>query len=159
MVPIKMKRSFLLTILYFCSLISVNAQSPDSIQDSLVEEKLINHSLKIFLDPMARTISVEDIISIPEQLHGNSLTFELNSNLTITESTGDLEQLLNIASEPSNGLNGGSVSALEVNEYSIPLSSTNNESCIHKFKSSISLSFPPIQRRSQYTYILFADIL
>jgi len=128
MVPIKMKRSFLLTILYICSLTSVNAQSPDSIQDSLVEEKLINHSLKIFLDPMARTISVEDIISIPEQLRGNSLTFELNSNLTITESTGDLEQLLNIASEPSNGLNGGSVSAVEVNEYSIPLSSTNNES-------------------------------
>ena len=49
------------------------------------DQPLVHHSLKVLVDPVLRQISVEDTITLPEQLSGDEVTFDLNSNLAVTD--------------------------------------------------------------------------
>ena len=61
-----------------------------------VESDLIlHHDLKVFLDPESRQISVEDVITLPENLAKNIVQFSLNSDLSINDSSHNVSILTN----------------------------------------------------------------
>lgn len=68
--------------------------------------ELVHHSLKVILDPVNQQISVEDTIRLPQSMLGAEVTFALNSNLTITDSSGNLQAL---APSPSSNSNSATV--------------------------------------------------
>lgn len=87
---------------------SVQAQQAVSLA---TEPELLHHSLKVILDPLKQQISVQDTISLPQSMQGTVLTFALNSNLTITDNSGNLQALpANAASNSSSNSSSNSPS-------------------------------------------------
>lgn len=80
---------------------------------------LFHHSLKIVLDPVNQSISVEDTINIPDSLSGAPLNFSLNSNLLISSSSGNLQTQSAgiVVSVPSINNTGGLAAA--ATEYNL----------------------------------------
>lgn len=119
-------KQFSLVILTFCAttqmLLSAQALGQESEYPGA--QSAVNHSLKVFLDPVTRAINVEDTISLPTPLRGSSVLFELNSNLSILENSGDLLQISNNSADSNTGLNATGGLAARTNTYS--LSSDDN---------------------------------
>ena len=119
-------KQFSLVILTFCAttqmLLSAQALGQESEYPGA--QSAVNHSLKVFLDPVTRAINVEDTISLPIPLRGSSVLFELNSNLSILENSGDLLQISNNSADSNTGLNATGGLAARTNTYS--LSSDDN---------------------------------
>ena len=88
-----MKRLCIIFLLYMGLPGSVLGQLQEEVAALPEPEAPIHHSLKISLDPMNRAITVEDTISFPEEFLSASVNFELNSNLSISDNSGTLEQL------------------------------------------------------------------
>ena len=121
-----MRRFFLTILAFFASTqIFVSTQTLGQESEYTGLKSPVNHSLKVFLDPVARTINVEDTISLPTALRGNSVLFELNSNLAITETSGELLQISSNSVDPSAGLNGAGGLPARTAMYS--LSSDDND--------------------------------
>lgn len=98
---------------------------------------IIHHSLKVLLDPINREISVEDTVSLPEDLRSNSINFELNSNLAITNNSGSLNQLSNNAPDTNIGINATGGLAASTNEYSLTLPASNEGQALLIYSGSI----------------------
>jgi len=86
-----------------------------------IEPQLIHHSLRVLLDPSNQQITVADTITLPDALASGTLAFDLNSNLTITNNSGDLQLLQ--PSQPSStvGFNGTDGTEASLNRYSLTL--------------------------------------
>ena len=80
----KLRRSFICAL--FVGLYST-AEGQESENLSPESDPVFHHSLKVFLDPNARQINVENVITIPENYRASSLQFDLNSDLTITDAS------------------------------------------------------------------------
>ena len=64
-----MRRFFLTILAFFASTqIFVSTQTFGQESEYTGLKSPVNHSLKVFLDPVARTINVEDTISLPTAL-------------------------------------------------------------------------------------------
>jgi aminopeptidase N len=97
----------------------------------------IHHSLKVLLDPLARQITVEDTISFPEELQTPSITFELNSNLAISNNSGSLQQLSNNVPDENIGINATGGLAAGTDEYSLTMPANNNGQALLIYGGSI----------------------
>ena len=113
-----MKRLATIFLLYMSLSGSVLGQLPGEVAEIREPEQPIHHSLKILLDPMNRAITVEDSISFPEEFHSTSVDFELNSNLSISNNSGTLQQLTGNAPDTNVGINAPGGLGAGTNEYS-----------------------------------------
>ncbi len=112
-------------------------QLPSSQEQLQTPEPPIHHSLKILLDPQNRQISVEDTISFPEHLRAPNIRFELNSNLSISNFSGSLQQLSGNAPDTNVGINATGGLAASSNEYSLSLPGNNNGQALLIYNGSI----------------------
>ena len=85
------------------------------------ETQLIHHNLRVLLDPQNQQIMVEDTISLPDSMLGSVLEFELNSNLTITNNSGNLQTLQPVPA----GINNTGGLAAPTTSYSLSLPPRN----------------------------------
>jgi aminopeptidase N len=100
-------------------------------------QQLIHHSLKILLDPLARHISVEDTITLPPSLQSAPLEFALNSNLTISNNTGNLRNLSEASNQAAIGINSTGGNAAPTNRYFVTPSSRRNEQLVLNYSGEI----------------------
>ncbi len=89
-------------------------------------EKLIHHSLRIVLDPLARQISVEDTITLPAAMRAVPLEFELNSNLAISNNSGNLRTLNQSVDQSAIGINSTGGNVAPTSRYFLTPSARNN---------------------------------
>ncbi|MCH7817376.1 MAG: peptidase M28, partial [Proteobacteria bacterium] len=85
-----------------------------------IEPPLIHHSLKVLLDPSNQQITVEDTITLADASPATAITFSLNSNLAISNHSGDLQILP--ADAPSADADA---TAAAMNRYSLTLPRRN----------------------------------
>ena len=91
-----------------------------------LEEPLVHHSLKVLVDPVAQRISVEDTITLPEQLGGNEISFGLNGNLNISDYTGNLQAIGNpVVTNINSNANPGAMAS--TNQYRLGLPARNRQ--------------------------------
>ncbi len=100
------------------------------------DQPLVHHSLKVLVDPVLRQISVEDTITLPEQLSGDEVTFDLNSNLAVTDSTGNL-QTQSDSSTVGVGFSAAGEMTASVNRYVLGLPASNNGRVLITYTGSI----------------------
>ncbi len=100
------------------------------------DQPLVHHSLKVLVDPVLRRISVEDTITLPEQLSGDEVTFDLNSNLAVTDSTGNL-QTQSDSSTVGVGFSAAGEMTASVNRYVLGLPASNNGRVLITYTGSI----------------------
>ena len=100
------------------------------------DRPLVHHSLKVLVDPVLRQISVEDTITLPEQLSGYEVTFDLNSNLAVTDSTGNL-QTQSDSSTVGIGFSAAGEMTASVNRYVLGLPASNNGRVLITYTGSI----------------------
>ncbi|MEE3299781.1 MAG: M28 family peptidase [Pseudomonadota bacterium] len=100
------------------------------------DQPLVHHSLKVLVDPVLRQISVEDTITLPEQLSGDEVTFYLNSNLAVTDSTGNL-QTQSDSSTVGVGFSAAGEMTASVNRYVLGLPASNNGRVLITYTGSI----------------------
>ncbi|MFL2856738.1 MAG: M28 family peptidase [Pseudohongiellaceae bacterium] len=132
-----MKRLATIFLLYMSLSGSVLGQLPGEVAEIREPEQPIHHSLKILLDPMNRAITVEDSISFPEEFHSTSVDFELNSNLSISNNSGTLQQLTGNAPDTNVGINATGGLAAGTNEYSLSLPANENGQALLIYSGSI----------------------
>ena len=112
-----MPDKFLTALILICSYQLVVAQN-DLVQP--IEPPLIHHSLKVLLDPSNQQITVEDTITLADASPATAITFSLNSNLAISNHSGDLQILP--ADAPSADADA---TAAAMNRYSLTLPRRN----------------------------------
>lgn len=100
------------------------------------DQPLVHHSLKVLVDPVLRRISVEDTITLPEQLSGDEVTFDLNSNLAVTDITGNL-QTQSDSSTVGVGFSAAGEMTASVNRYVLGLPASNNGRVLITYTGSI----------------------
>ena len=100
------------------------------------DQPLVHHSLKVLVDPVLRRISVEDTITLPDQLLGNEVTFDLNSNLTVTDTTGSLRTQSD-SSTVGISFNAAADLTTSINRYVLGLPASNNERVLISYSGSI----------------------
>ena len=100
------------------------------------DQPLVHHSLKVLVDPVLRQISVEDTITLPEQLSGDEVTFDLNSNLAVTDITGNL-QTQSDSSTVGVGFSAAGEMTASVNRYVLGLPASNNGRVLITYTGSI----------------------
>jgi len=101
-----------------------------------LEEPLVHHSLKVLVDPVAQRISVEDTITLPEQLGGNEISFGLNGNLNITDYTGNLQPIGDpVVTTINSNTNPGAMAS--TTQYSLGLPARNNSQVLLIYSGSI----------------------
>ena len=100
------------------------------------DQPLVHHSLKVLVDPVLRRISVEDTITLPDQLLGNEVTFDLNSNLTVTDTTGSLRTQSD-SSTVGISFNAAADLTTSINRYVLGLPTSNNERVLISYSGSI----------------------
>ena len=100
------------------------------------DQPLVHHSLKVLVDPVLRRISVEDTITLPDQLLGNEVIFDLNSNLTVTDTTGSLRTQSD-SSTVGISFNAAADLTTSINRYVLDLPASNNERVIINYSGSI----------------------
>ena len=100
------------------------------------DQPLVHHSLKVLVDPLLRRISVEDTITLPDQLLGNEVTFDLNSNLTVIDTTGSLQPQSD-SSTVGISFNAAADLTTSINRYVLDLPASNNERVIINYSGSI----------------------
>jgi len=132
-----MKRLGIIFLLYMGLPGSVLGQLQEEVAALPEPEAPIHHSLKISLDPMNRAITVEDTISFPEEFLSASVNFELNSNLSISDNSGTLEQLTSNESETNVGINTSGGLVAGTNEYSLSLPANNDGQALLIYSGSI----------------------
>ena len=115
-----------LTCVFFVGLYSI-AEGQESESLSPESGPVFHHSLKVFLDPNARQINVENVITIPENYRASSLQFDLNSDLTITDASVDVSRLVNSGTNSFVGSNVTSVSESTSSTYSIPSNTSSGQ--------------------------------
>ena len=100
------------------------------------DQPLVHHSLKVLVDPVLRRISVEDTITLPDQLLGNEITFDLNSNLTVTDTTGSLRTQSD-STTVGISFNAAADLTTSINRYVLGLPASNNERVLISYSGSI----------------------
>ena len=85
-----------LSFVYFYSI----AASQEVENLNVESDRILHHDLKVFLDPESRQISVEDVITLPENLAQNVVQFSLNSDLSIIASKNLCVYKLDMSSFP-----------------------------------------------------------
>ena len=125
-----MIRKSLSTVIFLCGLQGAGLIIAQEILLTEIEPELIHHSLKVILDPVNQQISVEDTITLPQSMQGTAVTFSLNSNLTITNNSGNLQALTTNSTSLANTLAttasaNGDLSA-DISNYRLTLPSRNN---------------------------------
>ena len=87
-----MHRKTLTALVLTCSMqLAAGFVHAQELASASAAPELLHHSLKVMLDPLNQRISVQDTISLPPSMVGSELSFSLNSNLTITDSSGNLQ--------------------------------------------------------------------
>ena len=136
-----MKRTKFFFLLFMGLLIGLPSiaagQQPVQLAEPQEPDPPIHHSLKVLLDPIGRQITVEDTITFPEQLQQAEISFALNSNLAISNFSGDLQQLSNNAPETNVGINATGGLAAATNDYSLSLPNNNNGQALLIYSGSI----------------------
>ncbi len=97
----------------------------------------VHHSLRVMIDPDSHRISVEDTINLPLVPANSLLTFELNSNLTITRNSGNLQRQPDISSGPASGSNAGGASAAPASTYHLRLPQRNADQVVLSYSGTI----------------------
>ena len=80
----------------------------------------VHHSLKVILDPAGQQIRVEDTVTLPPG-SGNTVEFQLNSNLVVTSSSGSLQPLGNDLPQRAIGINAAGVETASASRYRLLL--------------------------------------
>ena len=95
------------------------AEGQEARNPSLESDPIFHHDLKVFLDPKSRQISVEDVITLPENLAKNVVQFSLNSDLTITDASHEYSILENFSSNSYGESNAAGASIVNASTYSL----------------------------------------
>ena len=98
---------------------------------------LIHHSIKVLLDPLARQISVEDTISLPDRATASEISFELNGNLTISNNSGNLQVLRSDPASPNVGINATGGLAAPTQQYTLSMPARNRGQAVLIYSGSI----------------------
>ncbi len=120
----------------FLQLVSMqlNAQTFDLVES---EPELLHHSLKIILDPGNQTISVEDTVSFPESMTASPQSFSLNSNLTISNNSGNLQAQTSDSGVNMPGINNGGGLAAATTQYSLSTPRRNSGQALLIYSGTI----------------------
>ena len=78
----------LLGLSFVCFFSIAGSQEVENL--NVESDLILHHDLKVFLDPESRQISVEDVITLPENLAKNVVQFSLNRDLSINGSSHDV---------------------------------------------------------------------
>ena len=112
---------------------------PDLAANTLAEDNVkegIHHNLDVFLDPINGSIRVNDRITFPDSYLAQPLTFSLNENLRITDSTEAYSSLR--ASPPAGVVNTNTSQMATVTNYSIRLNSNNRNELTLSYEGVIN---------------------
>ena len=104
-----------LSFVYFYSI----AASQEVENLNVESDRILHHDLKVFLDPESRQISVEDVITLPENLAKNTVQFSLNSDLSINNSSHDVSILTNTGPNSYDESNATGTSIANTNTYAL----------------------------------------
>ena len=104
-----------LSFVYFYSIAA--SQEVESL--NVESDRILHHDLKVSLDPESRQISVEDVITLPENLAKNIVQFSLNSDLSINDSSHDVSILTNTDLNSYDESNATATSIANTNTYAL----------------------------------------
>ena len=132
-IPAARKTEGILLAVLLCALSpSLLAQTPEPLP-----QRPVHHSLRVVLDPANNHIAVEDTINLPAIPASNQLEFALNSNLTITSNSGNLQRQSAIAPGPALGSNAGGANGAETTNYALRLPRRNADQVILMYSGRI----------------------
>ncbi len=83
--------------------------------------EFVDHSLRVNLDPGGRSIAVTNTMTLPETYFGRVMTFDLNSNLNISDSSIPIQRLSVQSSSTAPALNNAGVDGAGVTTYGVDL--------------------------------------
>jgi len=110
--------------------LAANTLAEDNVKEG------IHHNLDVFLDPINGSIRVSDRITFPDSYLAQPLTFSLNENLRITDSTEAYSSLR--ASSPAGVVNSNTSQMATVTNYSIRLNSNNRNELTLSYEGVIN---------------------
>ena len=100
-------------------------------------EQRINHALSVSLDPDNHAIQVTDLIKFPDSYIGKTLTFSLNSNLRITDSSVPIRELVSNQDDNVIALRGAEFLAVESSQYSLTLAASDENQLVLHYSGTI----------------------
>ena len=98
---------------------SIQLRLGQEVENLNVESDRFTSRFKVFLDPESRQISVEDVITLPENLAKNTVQFSLNSDLSINNSSHDVSILTNTGPNSYDESNATGTSIANTNTYAL----------------------------------------
>lgn len=113
------------------------AAAQQNVLSDAIAPQLVHHNLKVRLDPLSRQISVEDTITLPAASATTEISFELNSNLTISNNSGTLRPLQTNPVSTNVGVNATGGQAATTNRYSLSLPARNRSQAVLIYSGSI----------------------
>lgn len=105
-------------------------------EDENIVKGTIHHDLEVFLDPINESIRVSDRITFPDSYLGQSLSFSLNENLRIIDSSEAYQ--LERTSTPKGVVNSNTSQIAAATNYSIRLNPNNQNELTLSYEGVIN---------------------